>query len=494
MSETQRLKTLNRITLVICSIIQLFIGFGYVLEIVKKTTGLVNGILILAVVAASVIADFVIYTRNPSSNLFRRIAAYGAGLTYSLAIFNTHNDLVIFIIMPIFVCFIGYYDFKLLFRLAIGAFAVNVAEAIVFYLVKKQLPSGLPVDTTSALIHIAGITVFLCGTIFITQIVARINRETMAIIEENSKKTKNMLDDVLDVARIVNKNSAEVETMIETLNNATTATALSLEEISKGNEINSDSIDKQTLMTSEIQQHIAQTKEMSEAMSSLTETTLSSVDSGNQSMKSLKDQTDKMRESNERMVEYMNKLSENANAVEEMMQKISSISNQTNLLALNASIESARAGEAGRGFAVVADQVRVLSEETKKLTGDISTVVHELLENAERTKEMINIVVGVTDDEHEIVLNTFNDFNTIEQNVSNLAQNVNTVNGSISQLMKANNEIVDSIGQISAVGEEVAASIMEAVNCGNESKQKAADAKSLMSELSSASSRLDKYL
>lgn len=58
-------------------------------------------------------------------------------------------------------------------------------------------------------------------------------------------------------------------------------------------------------------------------------------------------------------------------SVEDITAEIFSISNQTNLLALNASIESARAGEAGKGFAVVADEIRVLADETRKLTEGI---------------------------------------------------------------------------------------------------------------------------
>ena len=56
----------------------------------------------------------------------------------------------------------------------------------------------------------------------------------------------------------------------------------------------------------------------------------------------------------------------------EVLKLITSIAAKTNLLALNATIEAARAGDAGRGFAVVAQEVKNLSGQTARATGEIS--------------------------------------------------------------------------------------------------------------------------
>lgn len=61
-----------------------------------------------------------------------------------------------------------------------------------------------------------------------------------------------------------------------------------------------------------------------------------------------------------------------------VLDTIHSVAEQTNLLALNAAIEAARAGEHGRGFAVVAEEVRRLSFDTQKATGEINKMIDHL--------------------------------------------------------------------------------------------------------------------
>ncbi|MDC8757822.1 methyl-accepting chemotaxis protein [Janthinobacterium fluminis] len=106
---------------------------------------------------------------------------------------------------------------------------------------------------------------------------------------------------------------------------------------------------------------------------------------------------------------------------------ISDISARTNLLALNAAIEAARAGEHGRGFAVVAGEVRQLALRTKEASDEISLMVREINEQAEKASQGMNSLAEV---------------------VTAAAQNVESVHGSLSQIEQSSGASEEEIGLI----------------------------------------------
>ncbi len=494
MSDKERLRVINKTTMIVLTIIDLCIIVGYFKEIINGTVDTLFGIIIEVEVFTSLIINIITLIRDKSSDRFRYYAITGATIMLGLSIFNTHNDLLFIQLMPVMLCFLLYYDFKLMCTFSVITMIINIVYILKYYIIAKEMPSGGEVNTSALLIHFAGVAIFLTLLTLLTHLADKINKEKVRVIEEQNDASKEMLDDVLKVAKTISDNASAIEGIMNDLNDATSQTADILADIANSNEDNVRSIEKQTTETEGIQARITTTKAKAEEMETLANTALESVRSGHSSMEELQSQTKKMQDANKAAEEYMELLNSNAMDVNKMMQEIAEVSSQTNLLALNASIESARAGEAGRGFAVVAEQVRILSEQTNALTEKIKVVVEALMDNAAKTKDTLGVVVTVTEEEEEIVKSTVDAFESIRENVENLSGNVNEVTENVGNLLDANNVIVESINQISEVSEEVAQSTDNAVSFSESSKDKAAEAVSRVRELGDASKELEKYL
>jgi methyl-accepting chemotaxis protein len=71
-------------------------------------------------------------------------------------------------------------------------------------------------------------------------------------------------------------------------------------------------------------------------------------------------------------------LAEQTQQIGEITALVSDLADQSNILSLNANIEAAKAGEQGKGFAVVAAQVRLLAEQSKQATGEVTRILAEI--------------------------------------------------------------------------------------------------------------------
>ncbi|MCJ2035211.1 methyl-accepting chemotaxis protein [Methylobacterium sp. J-068] len=131
--------------------------------------------------------------------------------------------------------------------------------------------------------------------------------------------------------------------------------------------------------------------------------------------------------------------------IEAMATAIAAISAQTNLLALNATIEAARAGEAGRGFAVVAAEVKALSAQTAKSTGEIRGLLSTL------TTEMDTISNAVSQSRTAVTSG--------RSIVDHLERRIEDTNERIAHASDLNQAISQMLGQQRAATGEISTSV-----------------------------------
>ncbi len=490
----QNEKRVNKFVLVIITIIDMFLFFGYIGDYTQENISLEFMMAVDLSVIASMIACYAVYFHKKDSAIFKHVSLIGYVIVYGLAVIGAQNDLVFIMVFPFTVIYILYYDMKLILRIAIIFGTINLFDVAYIVGMLKHMHSGVPVNSISLLLQGASVVVYmivLCGT---TQISNDNNTRKIASIDEEREKSNTLLREVLEVASSVRQNSTEAAEHIRQLSQYVDSTVSELDAIAQGNSNNAESIEKQTVMTGSIQHMILETKQMSDEMLAMAERSGQAVKDGKQTVDKLQTQAQKTRDANEQVVISVSSLIDNAKAVEKITERIFSISSQTNLLALNASIESARAGDAGKGFAVVSSEIRTLADETRNLTEGIRKIVDDLKMNADTAKNTVDDVIIASGTEHDLILNASTQFSEIGNRMEGLHTNVQEIYGRIEEILESNNEIVDSINHISAVSEEVTAGTQQAADLGADTSRKAEQARELMIGLLDTVKAIDRYL
>jgi methyl-accepting chemotaxis protein len=127
---------------------------------------------------------------------------------------------------------------------------------------------------------------------------------------------------------------------------------------------------------------------------------------------------------------------------------VDDIAYQTNLLALNAAIEAARAGEHGKGFAVVAAEVRKLAERSQVAAHEIGELAGSSVGLAEKAGKLIDEMVSSINKTSELVREIASA--SIEQ-TTGVAQ----INGAMGQLNQLTQQNASASEELAAIAEEM---------------------------------------
>ncbi len=221
------------------------------------------------------------------------------------------------------------------------------------------------------------VALFIVTAVLIYQCV----RRGSAIVEETAKTLEIVQDNArvaYDIAQQLNSTIVNSQNVVKILIDAGDKVENSTDKMGKLMETTgtaaSDVVTSVENADKDIDDNQNIAKQMDEGFSDV----LDAVTNGTETVVAAKDFISGMEETVSGAKTSTESLLDEMSKITSILDQINSIASKTNLLSLNASIEAARAGEHGRGFAVVAEEIRQLSEQSSKASGNIAGILEEL--------------------------------------------------------------------------------------------------------------------
>ncbi len=312
-------------------------------------------------------------------------------------------------------------------------------------------------------------------------------------LEKNNEQVMKVLDSVQALSERLYAAGASLSQISESESASAEELAATSEQLVKSNDILSSKTDESMANLGELSEWEGVVADNVEKVESTSRDLLNKSRENEKLLNDLHTINDEVSESMKTTTDIAQKLSDAVQEIGVTLKLISDISSSTNLLALNASIEAARAGEAGRGFAVVATEVGNLANSTQESLREVELVIERVQNNVReitmqvgensnklgtqseyfanvfqsmqdmtnllhvsvdaiktmgeahgKQSEVIKKTVSINQDIAESVINTKEQFDSINSMAENNAHDTADVTTQASEI----NEMVDEIGRL----------------------------------------------
>lgn len=484
----------HKVNRFLCISTTILFVLSYVIVTVSFLQGNRSGlyaISMLVVMAVTITFGFVTLKKDSGNEKLRYYILVGILVVTAMLLYSYKDYYMRFLAAMPFMGTILFFDTKFSKIAAITVSAENVLITVVreFFLHGYEDDSFVP-----NLVAGLAVSVMMFLVAYTTNVGKAFNSDSLALIQYESEQQSDMTSNIIRIAEKVRTGTNQAMELVSDLQTSAENINHAVGNISRGSISTAESIQNQSMMTQDIQDHLEQAVVRAEEMVQVANQSNELNAENMKKVHALRQEAEALIETNDMVADAMKHLQQNVENVKAITSTILDISSQTNLLALNASIESARAGEAGRGFAVVADEIRTLSERTRQETENISKILAALEENTTQTAKAIARSLEIGNVQETMVGEIALQFEQIDSNVSNLASAMNEIEGVLNNLSRANTEIVSDITTLSAATEEVTASAQQSADMTEENYQSAKEAREILDKVIAASHEMDIYI
>jgi len=457
MKEQHLLRT-HKVLFLIHSVLAFFFTVGLISQLAMSGLPPVRSIVPLIVNVIVYITGIVLFVKKKGTTTYSNYVGYAFAFAYFVAVVTSSSAATYPYLIPIIIMAVVLLDKKLTRNLCIIFLVANVIRVAITGATSTDMGADTEYMMVEMIITISTVIAAMTGV----GLADKFFMDSLREIEANMEKSAETNHKILNVAADVeNKTVAAVSDIEEAVNMAETVNE-SMENISQGVSGVVDAVNQQTIQTQSIQENIEAAYSQTDEIATVMKEIEKSLKSGVEAMATLMDSVQESIDGGAEMQISAENLKKKTTEVRGIVDVIVNISSQTNLLALNASIEAARAGEAGRGFAVVADEIRNLSEQTRQETDNITSILNDLITDANQVTDQVVKTVEISNEESELAGQANDRFGEIRNGIDNLSDGVKSVEAKIYELKEANTVIVDSVSTLSASSEEISASVSEA--------------------------------
>ncbi len=446
-------KHVNRTALTGHTIIDSVLFLAYLLEVFKGSRTIGYFAVFAVMTVAPVVAEWIIFARNPESGAIKHIIGITYGILYLFVIFTTTSLLPFTYAFPMFIVVILYMDVR--FNIMVGAFAVM---GNIIYVAQHAVTVGYaPAEIPDVEIRLAATILTTAFIIMTTMAVTRVNDSKLRQIQEKTAETEALMETVLNTSREMTEDIIEITGQMSDLGSSVARVHAAMGEVSTGSTETAESVQVQMQRTEQIQAHINRVKETAARIEQNIAETVQKVTAGSGQMDALAGQVEQSKAANAQVLAKMEELGAYTSQMNTIIEAISSIADNTGMLALNASIEAARAGESGRGFAVVAGQISELANQTQTATANITGLIHNINKGLGQVSDAVDVVTRSNDANVESTNVVKGNFTGISRGAVELRERTGELLDIIQDLSGANGGIVENIQTISAITEEISA-------------------------------------